>query len=106
MIYPGKGRPHLRINYQNKKFSRDWIPARDERLEELSKFSGNADRELGTRMIDGHKAFGFEVDAKEIDPWAGPGKAEIWLDATSTLPIRCRVDAQNLGLGVGLRVRS
>jgi hypothetical protein len=104
MIYPGKGWPCLQIRHDNKKFHRDWIPARTspvERLEELSKFSGNADRELGTRVIDGHKTFGFEIDAKKIDPWEGSGKAEIWLDATSHLPIRCRFESTESAAGCG-----
>ncbi len=104
MIYAGKDRPRLQIDHDNKTFTRDWTPARtspSERLEELSNFSGNADRELGTRVIDGHKTFGFEIDAKKIDRWGGPGKAEIWLDATSNLPIRCRFESTESMAGCG-----
>ena len=61
-------------------------------LQNYGRFSGKADRELGTRVIDGKKAFGFQIDLRKLNPDAMKGLAEIWLDAESDLPVFVRYE--------------
>jgi len=56
-------------------------------FESLKQYSGQADRELGTRKIDGVEASGFQLDVKKIDPDAYSGRVEIWLDSRTDLPV-------------------
>jgi outer membrane lipoprotein-sorting protein len=88
-IFPS-GKPGIRIDNKTKSFARQAARGRYlsglEMLEKLSDFSGQADRKLGTKEIHAKSAWGFEIDAKKIDPDFYPGPVEIWLDAESNLP--------------------
>jgi outer membrane lipoprotein-sorting protein len=85
------GKPGIQLDHKTKKFQRE--PARLGpqsplmMLDQLSRFSGEANRKLGTKEINGQKAWGFEIDGKKIDPDAYPGPVEIWLAADSDLPV-------------------
>jgi outer membrane lipoprotein-sorting protein len=59
----------------------------------LGEFSGQADRELGTKEINGKKSRGFEIDMKKLFRRpdgvgvTGQRMAEIWIDTESSLPV-------------------
>jgi outer membrane lipoprotein-sorting protein len=56
--------------------------------EDWGKLSGEADHELGTKLINGKKALGFEIDIKKISPeYPDPGIMEIWINTQSNLPV-------------------
>src|SRR3954447_15656287 len=65
------GKPGIEIDRKAKKYVRQ--PARLGQIsplmmvEKLSMFSGQADRLLGTKEIDGKSAKGFEIQARKID---------------------------------------
>jgi hypothetical protein len=91
LIFPS-GKPGIHIDHKAKKFRR--VPARLQddvspwiMLDKLGTFSGQADRELGSKEINGKMSIGFEIDGKKIDLDAYPGPVEIWLDAESNLPV-------------------
>jgi hypothetical protein len=92
------GKPRIWIDHLNKRFYRE-PPRRDfdksafDDLELLGEFSGKADRELGTRMIDGKEARGFQIEMRKMEPeYSRPGLAEIWIDAESNLPVLVRYE--------------
>jgi hypothetical protein len=97
-IFPS-GKPGISIDNRAKKFWR--IPAQLGAtsplmmVDKLSEFSGQADRKLGSKEIQGKSAWGFEIDAKKIDPDSYPGPVEIWLDAESKLPIFLRFEMRS-----------
>ncbi len=97
-IFPA-GKPGIHIDHKTKKFRRKPARLRHESplmmLDELSKFSGQADRKLGTKEIDGKTAWGFEIDGKKIDSDAYPGPVEIWLDTESNLPVFVRYEMKS-----------
>lgn len=64
------------------------------RLENLGRFSGEANRELGAKDINGRKARGFEIATEKIDPEFPPSLMEIWLDGETNLPVFVRFDAK------------
>ena len=84
-------KPGIYIDWQQKTFRR--LPARQtasysgrlDDLENLGRFSGDADRELGTKEINGKKARGFHIDMKKMG--GDSGFMEIWLDTESDLPV-------------------
>ena len=90
------GKPAIAIDHQDKTFIRlsghdadtGWGHYDD--LERLGKLSGKADRELGTKEIDGKKVRGFEIDMKKIGDDAG--LAEIWIDTQTNLPVLVRYE--------------
>ncbi len=90
-IHPSD-KPGIEIDHDKKQFRRR--PARRGHIspfmlfEKLGRFSGDADRDLGTQEIDGKAARGFEIDAKKIDPDAYSGPVEIWLDFDTNLPVK------------------
>ena len=94
-IYPA-GKPGIEINHTRKQYRRK--PARFGQLppllmlDALARYTGQADRKLGTKQIDGQSAHGFEIDAKKIDPDAYGGPVEIWLDEKTDLPVRIRYE--------------
>jgi outer membrane lipoprotein-sorting protein len=101
-IVPGRNKPWISINHQTKTFHRCQPQFEDRspvlKLENLGKFFGNADRELGTKEISGKKARGFEIDTMKIDPdYPFPATMEIWLDTKTNLPVRVRYDTKNEG---------
>ena len=91
------GKPGLHLDDKQKTYYRE--PARQGHIsplmlvERLGEFSGQADRDLGTKDIGGKKAHGFQIAAKKIDPDAfEEGMAEIWIDQDSKLPALVRLD--------------
>jgi outer membrane lipoprotein-sorting protein len=95
------GKPGITINHMSKKFYR--VPARLGKspslmkLEELSNYSGQADRDLGTKEIGGIRASGFEIETKKIDPDSGPGSVQVWLDPETNLPVLFRMETEQFG---------
>jgi outer membrane lipoprotein-sorting protein len=92
------GQPRMIIiDHTAKRFEKVGKPKRDplgpEILEELGKFSGKADRELGIKEIDGKKSRGFEIDIRKImnlpDGAANKtkGMVEVWIDPEYNLPV-------------------
>jgi outer membrane lipoprotein-sorting protein len=98
-IYP-LGKPGIHIFHPNKTFSQ--IPARQKEplstgtddIESLGKFSGKADRQLGTKAINGKNAQGFIIDIHKVHPKSPPGTIEVWLDAETNLPLFIRSEVQ------------
>jgi outer membrane lipoprotein-sorting protein len=103
-IYPA-GKPSIHFDHRTKKFYRrpplrkgPYSSALDD-LENLSRLSGKATRDLGTKEISGKIVRGFEIEIKKVDPEGSvPGRAEIWLDPQSNLPVLVRCDGMK-GLG-------
>ncbi len=56
-------------------------------MENLGKFAGKANRDLGTDEIQGKKAAGFEIAMVKIDPDVLSGTAAIWIDSRTQLPV-------------------
>lgn len=96
-IFPN-GKPGIDIDHKAKTFRR--VPARRGHisalmvLDELSKFSGHSDRELGTKKISGKDAKGFRIDALKIDPDGYPGPVEVWMDAVTEMPLLVRYEVK------------
>jgi outer membrane lipoprotein-sorting protein len=60
-------------------------------VDALGRYSGQADRDLGTKQFNGKTARGFEIDARKIDDSARfVGPVEVWLDAETELPVQVR----------------
>ncbi len=97
-IFPA-GRPGICLDHKTKKFSREPAARQPESplmmFDKLSNFSGEADRKLGTKEINGKKAWGFEINGKKIDSDAYPGPVEIWLDSESNLPVSFRYEMKS-----------
>ena len=72
-------------------------------LDGLSRYSGEADRDLGTKVIDGRKSHGFIIDARKIDPSTFEGSAEVWVDSESNLPIEVSYLMKLPGIDLTLR---
>jgi hypothetical protein len=96
-IMPGGNRPCLMIDNRAKTY-RFRSPS-DKEVEmtkslppgSLGRFYGDADGELGTKQIDGKKAYGFVIGIKKLNPAAlSPGLLEIWLDSHTHLPLFIR----------------
>lgn len=56
-------------------------------LGSLSRYSGQADRELPPRKLGDKKAPGFEIAFSKIDPDAGEGTLRAWADPETKLPL-------------------
>jgi outer membrane lipoprotein-sorting protein len=67
-------------------------------VEKLSAYSGQADKLLGTKVIDGETAKGFAIEARKIDPDVYAGPTEIWISADSHLPLLIRYQMQTSGV--------
>ena len=111
-IVPGLNKPWIMINNRNKTF-RFQMPSVDllkeaasplARLENFGTFSGNADRELGTKEINGRKARGFVIDTKKIDPDCPPQMMEIWIDSETNLPVLLHCDRKTESSSMTLEV--
>lgn len=57
------------------------------KLQNLSDFSQRAQKQLGEKSIDGSMCDGFEIKTSDIDPSAGNGTLEVWVDRTTQLPV-------------------
>jgi outer membrane lipoprotein-sorting protein len=101
LVFPA-GKPGIYIDHVNRKFSRQ-PPAKlgdgsvfgsAASIQGLGKFSGQADRELGTKEIGGKNARGFEIAARKLDPnsWLGP--VEVWIDTEANLPVLIRYETK------------
>jgi len=120
------GKPGIWINHRTKTYRRypatlkaPYSSAFDD-LEDLGRFSGKADRELGTKEVNGKKARGFQIEMEKMtagdrgprkNPAVAPGTkktvagdsprtrlAEIWLDPDSNLPVLVRYTGMKLML--------
>ena len=102
------GKPGIEIDRKAKKFTRQ--PARLGQVsplmmvDKLSTFSGQADRLLGTKEIDGKTAKGFEIEARKIDPDVYSGPVEIWIDSQTSLPILIRYQMTTSGVPATIRM--
>ncbi len=56
-------------------------------MENLGKFAGKADRDLGTKKIKDKTAAGFEIAMVKIAPDVLSGTAAIWIDSQTQLPV-------------------
>jgi outer membrane lipoprotein-sorting protein len=107
-IFPA-GKEGLAIDRAKKTYRR--VPARRGHMsplmyfEGLGKFSGQADRELGSKTIDGRKVQGFLIDTKKIDPDAYSAKLELWLDAETSLPAEMRIEMNNANPPMSLLIK-
>jgi outer membrane lipoprotein-sorting protein len=87
-----KGKPGIEIDLTKKEYRRQ--PARQGppnpfmMVDKLGAFRGQAEQDLGAKIIGGAKVQGFIIDNKIIDPDAPAGKFEIWTDTQSNLPIQ------------------
>ena len=98
-IYPA-GKPGIHIFHPGKSFWR--IPVRRleplssglDNIESLGKFTGKADRQLGTKQINGKNAQGFVIDNQKMYPGAPLGTTEVWLDTQTNLPVLIRSETQ------------
>ena len=100
-IFP-VGQPSIYIWHPTKTFRR-YPPLRKgpysstfDRLEDLGQFSSQADRQLGTKEINGKQADGFEINMKKMHPDARGSVAEIWLDRATNLPLFVRYQFRSL----------
>ena len=68
-----------------------------DRLDSFGSFSGKADRELGSKKINGREALGFVIAAQKIDPFHPLETMEIWIDRQTNLPlfIHCVSETEN-----------
>jgi outer membrane lipoprotein-sorting protein len=107
LILPA-GKPGIEIDRKAKKYSRQ--PARLGQIsplmmvDKLSTFSGQADRLLGAREINGKTAKGFEIEARKIDPDVYSGPVEIWVDGQSSLPVLIRYEMKTAGVPATIRM--
>jgi len=89
---PGESREII-IDHKAKRFYKVALPKEvpgAEMVAKLGEFSGQADRELGAKEINGKKSRGFEIDMKKLFKRPGiseRGMAEIWIDTESSLPV-------------------
>ncbi|UCG31672.1 MAG: hypothetical protein JSU68_08385 [Phycisphaerales bacterium] len=64
----------------------------DQYISRLQELTGKADRELGSEIIDGAKALGFEISGDKLGlpdvPSLGGATIALWVDADSLLPVR------------------
>jgi outer membrane lipoprotein-sorting protein len=101
LILPA-GKPGIEIDRNKKKFVRQ--PARLGQIsplmmvEKLSTYSGQADKLLGTKVIEGKTARGFAIEARKIDSDTYCGPTEIWIDVESSLPLLIRYEMNTSGV--------
>jgi len=109
VIYPA-GKPGIQIDHKSKTYR--CMPERRGHLspfmmlEGLSSYSGDADRLLGTKEINGRRASGFMIDTKKIDPDAHSGTAEIWIDDETYLPVEMHIAMENTMAQMVLRMEN
>jgi len=89
-VFPA-GKDGIHIDHKSKEFHR--APTRRGHMtplmifEGLSKYSGQADRELGKKQINGKEARGFVIEIEKVDPDVHSGTLEVWIDAESNQPL-------------------
>jgi hypothetical protein len=91
------GKPGILINHEYKNYSRlqplniGFGYTGCETLENLAKFSDKANKELGTKEINGKKVHGFEIDLHSM---LGTGTRQIWIDTETNLPVLVHDDTK------------
>ena len=94
------GQSGIFVNHDKKTFmrtgSRRYLPPIF-MVSRLGELSGNADRELGSRRVDGREVRGFQVALDKVDPdWWGVTPAasdvkaatlDVWVDRATNLPV-------------------
>lgn len=85
------GRPGISVDRKTRTFTRRapelgrtsplWM------MEGLAAFSGDADRDLGEKVVDGDLARGFRIASEKIDPDVHFDLLEVWVDAAAHLPV-------------------
>jgi outer membrane lipoprotein-sorting protein len=98
-IVPGLNKWAIRIDNRTKTFRRMPPNGRRDfsllhRLDSFGKFSGKADRELGSKKINGREALGFVIAARKIDPFHPLETLEIWIDTKTNLPLSVHCDSE------------
>lgn len=90
---PG-GSQEIIIDHKTKQFYKVELPKGvdvpgAELVAKLGEFSGQADRELGTKEINGKRARGFEIDMKKLVKRRVSEQCmvEVWIDTESSLPV-------------------
>lgn len=96
-----KDRPGLEICPRDEIYSR-LEPLRGsvsplELLMELTRFSGQADREMPERTIGKVAARGFEISLTKIEPDGYEGTMRVWYDPTNKLPMRVEMEMTSVG---------
>ncbi|MEM7557842.1 MAG: hypothetical protein AAF394_01840 [Planctomycetota bacterium] len=56
-------------------------------MEQLASYRGEAEKNLGTKQIDGTDCYGFSVPLDEVDENLLDGTMEVWVDKTTDLPV-------------------
>ena len=95
--------PAIDIDHKSKTFQR--LPAATsialsgplDDLEHLGELANKPHRELGTQVINGKQASGFEIDRAKAFPGSMPGTIQVWLAADSKLPVVVRYEQQARG---------
>jgi hypothetical protein len=72
-------------------------------VENLGAFRGTARQELGRKQISGSDADGIVLELRDIDPSAGPGAVELWVDADTKLPVLIEI-RQTVGMPLVMRM--
>jgi len=91
------GKPGLQIDYRARAFRRleaaKGSVSRSPLLlmGKLAEFSGQADRQLDKRQVNGVAAPGLEIALAKIDPDVGNGTLRLWIDPKTKLPVRVEV---------------
>jgi len=99
-VYPLR-QPGIHIFHPHKTFY--YLPVRQKALlmagtddiASLGKFSGKADRQLGTKQINGKNAQGYIIDIERISAGHYSGFAEVWLNIDGSLPLFIRYDLKS-----------
>jgi outer membrane lipoprotein-sorting protein len=96
-----KDKPGMEIDHRYETYSM-LDPAEGERpplllMGKLARYSGQADRTLEKRKINGETAPGFEIAMAKVDPDAGEGTIRLWTDPKTALPLRVEIDMGTKG---------
>jgi len=92
-IFPGEGKPWIDLNHEARTFHLHPAPDVDWQRafapDMIVAYADRADRDLGTKEIDGKMAWGFAISDPDISV---PGLWEIWIDRQSNLPVSIRAE--------------
>jgi outer membrane lipoprotein-sorting protein len=93
---PDKTTMHIEVDHRVKTFCKGYTADKGdvglEMIAKLGEFSGQPDRDLGTKEIDGKESRGFEITVRKLfgDSRRSVGPAEtvaVWIDPNSSLPV-------------------
>lgn len=65
-------------------------------LESLAKYEGDSREDLGEETINGVRSVGFGVPVDEIEPSAGAGTMNVWVDINTQLPTKITVEMEDM----------